>query len=141
MNYIITKNIEYFKKIGNYNYCSLEDMILGDKIAIDTETTGLFPRHNNIFCVQIGTGENNYIIVLYDDSYSFEDLIPYIKDKTLIGHNILFDLGFFYKHNFIPKQVRDTMLASKIISKHFMVSISLLFINTLRLDGRLTKVV
>lgn len=115
MNYIITKSINYFQKIGNYNYCSLEDMILGDKIAIDTETTGLFPRHNDIFCVQIGTGENNYIIQLYNNNYSFEDVIPYIKDKILIGHNILFDLGFFYKHSFYPKEVRDTMLASKIL--------------------------
>lgn len=38
-NYIITKHLEFFKKIGNYNYCDLEDMVLSNTIAIDTETT------------------------------------------------------------------------------------------------------
>lgn len=115
MNYIITKNPEFFAKIGTYNFCNLEDMELPDKIAIDTETTGLTPRHHDIFCVQIGTGSNNYLIHMYDDNYQFEDIIPYIDGKVLVGHNILFDLGFFYKHNFWPKEVRDTMLQSKIL--------------------------
>lgn len=118
MNYIITKNPQFFKKIGVYDYCNLEDMILPDTISIDTETTGLKARHENIFCVQIGTGSNNYIVDLYtsgESSYKFEEVIPYIEDKILVGHNIMFDLGFFYKHNFFPKQVRDTMLASRIL--------------------------
>ena len=118
MNYIITHNQSHYKKIGEYNYCSLEDMILTDTISVDTETTGLTPRNCELFCVQIGTGSNNYIIDLYSsgkDSYKFEELIPYIKDKTMIFHNALFDLGFFYKHNFYPESILDTMLASKII--------------------------
>lgn len=117
-NFIITKNKKYFEKVGIYNYCDLEDMVLPETISIDTETTGLKARHENIFCVQIGTGSNNYIVDLYtsgESSYKFEEVIPYIKDKILIGHNIMFDLGFFYKHNFFPKQVRDTMLASRIL--------------------------
>ena len=42
MNYIITKNKDYFSTIGNYNFCDLKDLEnLPEKIAIDTETTGL----------------------------------------------------------------------------------------------------
>ncbi|RPJ28034.1 MAG: hypothetical protein EHM25_10480 [Nitrosopumilales archaeon] len=115
MNYIITKHPEFFSKIGNYDFCELEDMILPEKIAIDTETTGLRAREEEIFCTQIGTGNNNYIIHMYDDNYSFKDLIPYIEGKILVGHNILFDLGFFYKYDFWPREVRDTMLATKIL--------------------------
>lgn len=115
MNYIITKTPEFFKNIGSYNFCSLKDMVLPNTIAIDTETTGLTPLNCDIFCTQIGTGKNNYLIHMYDDNYTFEDLIPYIEDKVLVGQNILFDLGFFYKHNFYPKEVKDTMLASKIL--------------------------
>lgn len=114
MEYIITKNREYFS-FGNYNFCELEDMKLPETLAYDSETTGLAARHNEIFCCQIGTGKNNYIIHLYDDNYTFEDVIPYLKDRILIGHNLLFDLGFMYKHNFFPKKVKDTMLASKIL--------------------------
>jgi DNA polymerase-1 len=115
MNYIITKNPYYFKNIGKYHFCELKDMELPDKIALDTETTGLTPRNCDIFCVQIGTGKNNYIIHMYDNNYSFQDLIPYINNKILVGHNILFDLGFMYKYGFFPKEVRDTMIQSKIL--------------------------
>lgn len=113
-NYIITKHPEYFK-FGNYNFCNLEDMILPDIIALDTETTGLTARDCDMFCCQIGTGTNNYIIHQYDDNYEFADVVPYLEGKTLIGHNILFDLGFMYKYGFYPEKVLDTMLASKIL--------------------------
>ncbi|MCI4437470.1 MAG: hypothetical protein JHC33_11745, partial [Ignisphaera sp.] len=81
----------------------------------DSETTGLQPRNCDMFCFQIGTGENNYIIVMYNDNYEFADLVPYIEDKTMIFHNALFDVGFCYKYGFYPKNVKDTMLASKIL--------------------------
>jgi DNA polymerase-1 len=115
MNYIICKDRSQFEKIGSYNYCNLEDMVLLDVIALDTETTGLTPRNCDIFCVQIGTGEDNYIIVMYNDNYEFADLVPYIDGKTLIGHNITFDLGFMYKYNFFPEKVLDTMIATRIL--------------------------
>ena len=114
MNYIITKNPEYFS-FGEYNFCRLEDMILSNTIGIDTETTGLEARKHEIFCIQIGTGSNNYIIHMYDDNYTFDDVRPYIEDKILVGQNLTFDLGFFALQNFFPKQVRDCMIASKII--------------------------
>lgn len=115
MNYIICKDKKPFQAIGQYNYCNLEDMILPETISIDTETTGLTPRHCDVFCVQIGTGTNNYIVVMYNDNYEFNDIVPYIDNKVLIGHNILFDLGFMYKYGFYPENVKDTMLASKIL--------------------------
>lgn len=115
MNYIICKDRSQFEKIGSYNYCNLEDMVLPETISFDTETTGLTPRNCDIFCVQIGTGENNYIIVMYNDNYEFADLVPYIDGKTLIGHNITFDLGFMYKYNFFPEKVLDTMIATRIL--------------------------
>jgi DNA polymerase I-like protein with 3'-5' exonuclease and polymerase domains len=115
MNYIITKHPEFFKKIGKYDFCSLEEMKLKETLALDTETTGLFPRSCDIFCVQIGTKENNYIIHMYDENYEFKDLAPYLDKKILIFHNALFDLGFMYKYGCYPKEVRDTMIASKVL--------------------------
>ncbi len=115
MNYIITKHPEFFTNIGEYNFCSLEQMILPDTIAFDTETTSLSTREGDVFCIQIGTGTNNYLIHMYDDNYTFEDAVPYLENKILVGQNILFDLGFCYKYGFFPKQVKDTMIASKIL--------------------------
>jgi len=123
MNYIITKNPDYFKKIGSYSFCNLSDMVLPDKIAFDKETTGLKALREKVFSIQIGTGKNNYLIDLqeYDTplvkgkQIYYEEVIPYIKDKILVGHNIAFDLGFAYMKGFFPDNVRDTMIASKIL--------------------------
>ena len=115
MNYIITKNEKYFISLGEFNFCNLENMLLTEIIAVDTETTELKSVLGDIFAIQIGTGENNYLIHLYDDNYIPQDVFPYLKDKVLIGHNITFDLGFFYKYGFYPDKVKDTFIASKIL--------------------------
>lgn len=114
-NYIITKNPEFFKKLGNYDFCNLEDMVLPEVIAYDCETTGLKAIRDDIFAMQIGTGEHNYLIHCYQNNYTPLDVIPYLKDKVLVGHNITFDLGFLYKYEFYPDKVRDTFIASKIL--------------------------
>ena len=119
MNYIITKNPELFN-FDNYNFCELDDMLLSETLAVDTETTSLFPRKGKLFSIQIGTGLNNYIIDLQNysigkEGYLPKDVFPYLKNKTLIFHNALFDLGWFYLENFYPDKILDTMLASKII--------------------------
>jgi DNA polymerase I-like protein with 3'-5' exonuclease and polymerase domains len=121
MNYIITNRPEYFKKIGNYNYCSISDVKLGDRVAVDTETTGLQCFHTGagfkgaeLFAIQYGTGENNYLFDL-DSGISIKEVFSLIKDKTIILQNAIFDIRFMLKHNFIPKTVRDTFLASKIL--------------------------
>lgn len=117
MNYIITNNRDFFEKIGNYNYCRLEDMVLPQNIAIDTETTSLYPRKGHMFSVQIGTGENNYIIDLQQlgNEIKFSEVIPYIKDKGLVGVNLTFDIGWFYKYDFWPEKTFDCMIASMLL--------------------------
>lgn len=123
MNYIVTKNPDFFKKIGNYNFCELKDMVLPNKIALDKETTGLKALKDKVFSIQIGTGKDNYLIDLqeYDTplikgkQLYYEEVISYIKDKELVGHNISFDIGFAYMKGFFPDKIRDTMIASKIL--------------------------
>ena len=117
MNYIITRNQQFFKKIGDYNYCSLEDMILPETIALDTETTGFDPFKDSLFSIQIGTGTNNYIIDLQKHKSNcivLSEVIPFIDNKIIIFHNAAFDLSFFFIQNYFLKNVRDTMLASMI---------------------------
>jgi len=120
MNYIITSNPDAFSKIGNYNFVNLDILKrLPETIAIDTETTGLSPIDSDVFCVQIGTGRNNILIDLQDYPYTksitFNDVIPYIKDKILVFQNAVFDIKFFYKYGFYPERVRDTMVCSMIL--------------------------
>lgn len=125
--WIVTKNKPFFEAIGKYNYCSLEDMKLTKRIAYDSETTGLDPKLDNVFCVQLATKTDNYIIDLQDYTTSLkfkeyegvtqyiEEVFPYLVDRELVGHNITFDLGFLYMKNFYPKVVFDTMIGSKIL--------------------------
>lgn len=118
INYIICKdeNKQDFIKLGFTDFCNLEDMTFLETIYFDFETTGLNTRKDDVFCCQISNGiDSNYLIVLYNNNYSFYDVIPFIQDKIIIGHNILFDLGFMYKYNFFPKKVKDTFICSRIL--------------------------
>lgn len=118
MNYIITQNKAFFEKIGNYNYCNLSDMVLPEMIAVDTETTSLSAFDGEIFAIQIGTGNNNYLIDLQDHKENkiiLDEVMPFIMNKVMIFHNSAFDLSFFFVKNFFPKRVGDTMLASMIL--------------------------
>lgn len=123
MNYIVTKNKDFFVKIGNYNYLTIEELNLPNVLAFDSETTGLFFLQDDMFCFQIGTGKDNYLIDLQnynsmfdsDLSYTFKDVKHILENKELVFHNANFDLTFLYKHNFYPNKVKDTFLASKIL--------------------------
>ena len=117
-NHIITKNKSFFQKIGEYSYCNLEDMVLPEIIAVDTETTSLSAFEGEIFAIQIGTGTNNYLIDLQthkENIINLEEVMPFILDKVMIFHNSAFDLSFFFIKNYFPKKVGDTMLASMIL--------------------------
>lgn len=124
MNYIITKNKQYFQKIGEYNYLALEEVKIDSPIlAYDSETEGLNPLTDDVFCVQISDGKDCYLFDLQKHDTPLDkgkqifikEIFPIIKDKILVGHNISFDLGFLYKKNFFPERVYDTMVASKIL--------------------------
>ena len=125
MNYIITKNKSFFEKIGDYNYCDLNEMQLPKKYGYDSETTGLKALKDKVFSIQIGTGTNNYLIDLQDyntalfteEKYVLKDIIPYLKtdESILVGHNLAFDLSFLYVQGCFPKFIRDTMIGSKIL--------------------------
>jgi DNA polymerase I-like protein with 3'-5' exonuclease and polymerase domains len=120
MNYVITKNKEFFNKIGKYNFCDLNNMLLPKRVAIDTETTGLDFKVDNIFSIQIGTGSNNYLIDLqeYKDTsliLQLKEVIPFIKNKQLVFHNSAFDLKFFFKEGYWLTNIFDTMLASMVL--------------------------
>lgn len=117
MNYIITNNESFFDKIGKYNFCDLEDMVLPEALAVDTETTSLSTRKGDMFAIQIGTGNDNYLVDMQDhnNGVDFKKVIPFIKDKIMVFHNATFDLGFFTKYDLFPKRIYDTMLGSKLL--------------------------
>lgn len=85
MNYIITGRKFYFEAIGNYNYCTLEQMILPNKLAVDTESTSLKTYKGELFSIQIGTGLDNYLIDLA--TIDIQKVFELLKGKVLVFHN------------------------------------------------------
>jgi DNA polymerase I-like protein with 3'-5' exonuclease and polymerase domains len=117
MNYIITNNRDFFEKIGQYNYCRLEDMVLPNLIAVDTETTSTKPHKGHMFALQIGTGKDNYLIDMQQlgGEITFKQVQPYLEGKDKVFHNSSFDIGWMYKYDYWPTKVWDTMLASMLL--------------------------
>lgn len=113
MNYIVTARQPYFNKIGKYNFKKLRDIVLPSKIAVDTETTSLKTHLGELFAVQVGTGNDNYLFDL--ETVPVQKVFDLLEGKVLVFHNAKFDLGWMYKHNFFPWKVRDTFLSSKIL--------------------------
>lgn len=133
MNYIVTRNPDFFRKIGEYHYCSLSELqqkLEGVKgVSIDSETTGLRALDDKIFAVQIGTGRDNFVIDLQDYSstiafkefegitQTIDEVLPLLYNRGLVFHNAMFDLGFLMKAGFVPDvdMIYDTMIQSQIL--------------------------
>lgn len=79
----------------------------------DSETSGLDCHTDLIYCIQIGTLDNQYIIDVRDvNIHLFKDLL---ESKTLIGINLKFDFKFLFSYGIIPKKVYDLMLVEMVI--------------------------
>lgn len=131
MNYIVSRNRDFFSKIGDYNYCTIGEMAekLTAGLAVDTETTGLNCRVDKMFAMQLGTGEDNFLIDLQDYSGSIKfkeyengtqsitEVLPLLQGRHLVFHNAMFDLGFLMTEGFVPdpEYIWDTLVASRII--------------------------
>ncbi len=93
----------------------IKSFLLKEKeVSFDSETTGLFVHQSKLFCYQIGTRKDQFVID--------HRVVPIIEFKeiletlTLLGLNLGFDLKFLYKHGIYPKQVKDAMLQECILT-------------------------
>jgi DNA polymerase-1 len=122
-NYIVTNNPTFFQCIGDYLYCSIEEMAQMcapfDALACDSETTGLSRRSGKLFCIQIGTGQDNFIVDMQEHNrpIRWREVEHILQGKHLVFHNATFDMGFFMDKGFYPDPfyIHDTMIASQII--------------------------
>src|SRR5262249_10852781 len=84
-----------------------------DRVGIDLETTGLNPHTDRARLLTLATDRGIFVVDLFavDPSSLFEPL----ETKTLIGHNLQFDLGFLAQMGFTPGIVHCTMLLSQVV--------------------------
>jgi len=78
-------------------------------VAVDTETYGFDPYTKDLYCIQLGDNNKQFVIDL--TTLSIKDFKELLESKYLILQNAKFDLRFFYYYNIYPKNVYDTYLA------------------------------
>jgi DNA polymerase-1 len=83
------------------------------RVGLDIETTGLNPRSDRLRLLSLATERGTWLLDCFQ--LAPEPLFASLAERTLIGHNLAFDLAFLWPHGFHPGPVRDTMLLSQLL--------------------------
>jgi DNA polymerase I len=83
-------------------------------LGLDLETTGLNPRTDRTRLLSLSDGQRTFLV----DCFQVDPrpLFPLLADRTLTGHNLLFDLSFLWALGFEPGPVDDTILRVRLLS-------------------------
>ena len=120
MIYLVSRDQKLYSPENYQNITfnnALELLNTINEVQLDTETMGLDCHTKALLTLQLGC--DNFQIVfdwttLTDDEK--KNLKEYFEsDRLFIGHNLMFDLTFLYKHNIWPRKIYDTMIAEQII--------------------------
>lgn len=86
-------------------------------VEFDTETKGLDAHTKELLTVQLGCRE--FQVVFDWTTMSKEEKLEmkeyFESDRTFLGWNLLFDLGFLYVQDIWPNNIWDGMIAEKLI--------------------------
>lgn len=95
-------------------------------LGCDTETSGLNPRSGKLYSVQFSDGEFNVLVPL-SEGIKMGPLSELLIDEriTKIFHNARFDLEFLSAAGHLVKNVFDTMIAEKVLTRGARQSASL----------------
>lgn len=117
---------------NHFTETSVEEIInftrTADYIQLDVETSGLNPRKDKLYTIQLGTSEIQYV-VLWENIRAVEKraLIQSIStsDATFLLHNAKFDYGFLKAQGGTLNKVYDTMLAELVLYNGLRPPVSL----------------
>lgn len=95
-------------------------------LGCDTETSGLSARHGRLFSVQFSDGKFN-VLVPVSEGVPLGKLADVLTDPTIVKifHNAKFDLDFLGENGYTVKNVYDTMIAEKVLTRGANQSASL----------------
>jgi DNA polymerase-1 len=85
-----------------------------ERVGLDIETTGLDPRRDRVRLLQLATARGLFVLDLFVLG-DVPSLWGALAEKTLLGHNLGFDLRFLAGLGFEPGAVADTMLLSQLL--------------------------
>jgi DNA polymerase-1 len=86
-------------------------------VGLDVETTGLDPRRDRVRLLTLATDCGTWILDLFavPPEALQDQLFPLLAERTILGHNLGFDLGFLALLGFEPGAVADTMILSQLV--------------------------
>jgi len=89
-----------------------------EAVGCDTETSSLNPRYGKIFSMQFSDGDFNVLVPL-SEGVSLGPLAGVLSDESItkIFHNARFDLDFLNAVGIGVKNIFDTMLAEKVLTR------------------------
>ena len=93
----------------------------GTYIALDSETTGLYPRDGHILGISLSyDGKRGAYVTTECFNEETEELLQTLfKKKRVVFHNAKFDVAFFeYHFNFEFPRIEDTMLLHYLIDEN-----------------------
>lgn len=118
MIYLVTQQAELFDS-SNYKIISIEESLQmlskANLLQYDSETTGLDPHICQLRLIQFGSDKYDFQMVVDVESVPVFYYKEILETKTLIGHNLKFDLKFLYSVGIIPRKVYDTMIMEQLV--------------------------
>jgi len=89
-----------------------------DALGCDTETSGLSAKYGKLFSIQFSDGEFSVLIPLSEGA-ELGQLTELLMNEriTKIFHNAKFDLEFLLATGVEPRNIFDTMIAEKVLTR------------------------
>ncbi len=119
MNILVARTVDDFQ-------LAFETLSKADVLGCDTETSGLSAKYGRLFSVQFSDGNFN-VLVPVSEGVSIGRLSEILEDLNTIKifHNAKFDLEFLNVNGYLVRNVFDTMLAEKVLTRGANQSASL----------------
>jgi DNA polymerase I-like protein with 3'-5' exonuclease and polymerase domains len=99
--------------------------ISGDTLAFDIETSGLEPRKDKVLIIAVSNGTDDYIVDCtkgINVTRAFKWVAYVSKGKTLLGHNLTFDMKFAFHYGVtFDCTLHDTMLTEQLLTAGLLV--------------------
>lgn len=88
----------------------------GNEVFLDTETNGLNPHEYRVWSVQVRDRNNSILLTNLWDKATLDYLRSLVESKTVVAHNLVFDLKALWRLGFRPPSVYCTMNNEKVIT-------------------------
>jgi len=98
-------------------------LLTGNLIAYDIETSGLNPRSNKTLIIALSDGETDLAIdcTRISPAIAYRAVEQASRGKLLLGHNIVFDWKFAFRHGVALGAMHDSMICERLLTAGLLV--------------------